>query len=91
MFTITGRGVVAAGEVLDGAIRVGDCTEPLDGRWPEGLRVHGLAGMRRIDKLERGAGLLFKGVEAAELKRLLPADRVLVFREPPVDQIEERP
>lgn len=82
LFTISGRGPVALGDVLEGTIRIGMHTQALSAEWPCGLRVVGveIAHGRSDGDVWHQVGLLFEGIEATELGRLLPEDRVLVLR-----------
>ena len=84
VFCLTGRGVVAAGDLVDGTVSAGMWTEPLDmGGAPAPLRVTSVEWTRRHDRPD-GRALVFGGLHDPDaLERALPADRVLLLTEAP--------
>jgi len=66
-FTIPGRGLVVAGEILDGIVKVGMTT--FVPPWPSALTVSGVELIRRVDKHPANVGLLFASQNDEEYAR----------------------
>ena len=84
VFRVTGRGAVAAGDILGGTIQIGMWTQPLDvdgERRP--LQVTGVEIIDSISERRAEVGLLFDSVPEREmLEQALPADSILLIGGP---------
>jgi translation elongation factor EF-Tu-like GTPase len=66
-FTVTGRGLVVAGEIMEGKIKVGMMARIPS--WPQELRISGVEFIRRKDQKPCDIGLLFSSRDEAEYAR----------------------
>ncbi len=66
-FTISRRGLVVAGEILDGTVNIGMVTQVPS--WPSALTISGVELICRADKHPANVGLLFASQDEAEYAR----------------------
>jgi translation elongation factor EF-Tu-like GTPase len=81
VFVITGRGSVALGDILEGSLRVGMFTQPLDANGEtKPLKITGVEIADRRLKGDAKVGLLFDSIAEKEtLRHALPDDGILLI------------
>lgn len=81
-FHITGRGLVAAGDILSGTIKVGDIANiEIDGQ-RYNLKILGVEAGHRLIEEEHFAGLVFKSEAAINLDGVKLNSQVIEINRP---------
>jgi translation elongation factor EF-Tu-like GTPase len=66
-FTVPGRGLVVAGEVLEGSLRIGMTTQIPS--WPRELTISGVEFVKHADRNPRRVGVLLRSQNEADYER----------------------